>query len=719
MNILFLHFSAFRQHLIETCRLLLPLSLLGLVASSTLAVPDTRGTDVLNALDLTQPELSIVAKAMQVNDQPAALKAFASYLRNRTNVHWRENPDGSEKTPLRFSQAVADAAVEGRVKGGLVAPIYPFPKGEIDWHFNATEHTPELAPNNEWMLQLNRMEFWKDMAGAYAATGDERYALAFVRQFRSWIAQCPVPDHAENGGDSTWRTIEAGIRAGWNWPDVFLTFLHSPSLNDDDLIAMVASFLDHGRYLRANQTRFNWLTMEMSGLYTVGTLLPEFREAAEWRTYSENRMIEEAKRQFLPDGAQVELSTGYQNVAIDNTLQIAKVARWNGRETELSPSYVGTLEKGYDWQMALLAPTRVPPKFNDSWENGGVFQRAVQFYPKREDFRWFATDGKEGTAPAWTSTFQNRSGFAAMRSGWDREANYLVFRVGPAGAGHQHQDGLNVLLWPYGRELLFNNSGGSYEKSKWRDWAVSTFSHNCVIVDGLAQTRTFQGNDPLRDPNRVSQGPIDAHWLSTPVFDYATGVYDQTYGPEHLRPAVQRRDVLFLKPDLFIVADRLTPADNQTPHRYQARWQLLTTQTRIDPATHTLVTEDPGLPNLAIVPLLADDLDVTAASAQEEPEILGWNVRKDKVPQNIPSTTLLHTRTGTGPQTLLTLLIPLRPGQPHSVVKVEPETDGRSITIIFTNRARLQISCAGEQGISVRETLPDGTTGRTAQANTH
>jgi len=682
------------------------------------AKPGATGADVLAALDLTLPELAPVADAVKNKDEPAALKAFASYLRNRKNVHWRENPDGSGKKPFHFKQAVADDAAEGRLQGGLVMPVYPFPNGEVDWHFNATAHMPNVAFNNEWQWQLNRMAFWMDLAGAYAATGNEKYAHAFARQMRSWVAQCPVPDHVDNVPGSAWRTIEAGIRAAWEWPDAFLKFLNSPSLSDDDLIAMVGSFLDHGRYLRACHTRFNFLTMEMNGLYAVGSLFPEFQEAAEWRAYAAKSLEEEANRQFLSDGAQVELSTGYQNVALDNILQIAKVARWNGREAELSPSYAAALEKGYDWQMALLTPNRVQPKFNDSWEDSGIFRRAAEFYPKRDDFRWFATDGKEGKAPSWTSTFLNRSGFAAMRSGWDREANYLVFRVGPAGAGHMHQDSLDVLLWSYGRELLFDGGGASYEKSKWRDWSVSTLSHNCMIVDGLAQSRIFHGDDPLHDPNMVSQGPIDAHWASTPVFDYATGVYDQTYGPAHLRPAVQRRDVLYLKPDLYIVADRLTPADDAS-HTYQARWQLLTTQTQIDPQTHALVTTDPGVPNLAIVPLLAKKLEVSAASAQEEPELLGWNIRKDKVPQNIPATTLLHTQAGTGPQVLLTLLLPLRPDQANPVAKVETDADGRSATVIFTDKRRLRITCAGDQGLDAQETLPNGTPGRKAHTDAH
>ena len=693
------------------------------LASSALAEPDTRAAALLSALDLTQPGLAPVKEALQNGGQDAALKAFADYLRNRTNVHWRENLDGSGKHPLRFDATAAAAAVEGREQGGIIPPVYAFPDGKIDWHFNATTSAAqppntagkesEVAFSNEWQWQLNRMSFWDDLAGAYAATGDEHYAQAFVGQMRSWISQCPVQDHADNGPGSAWRTIEAGIRMGGPWPDAFFTFLHSPSMRDDDLIAMVGSFLDHAHYLRAHQTNFNWVGMEMSGLYATGVLFPEFRDAAEWRTFAAARLAAEAKRSFLPDGAEAELSTGYQNVMLDNITHIVEIARWNGREGELPPEYISALENGYGWEEALLTPDRQVPKFNDSWDvSSTIFRRASTYFPNRDDFRWFATDGKEGTPPPWTSTFLNRSGFAVMRSGWERDANYSVFRLGPVGVGHQHQDGLDLLFWAYGREVVFGNTGGAYDASKWHSWAQSTFSHNCLIVDGLGQSRVSHGGDPMLDPNLASQGPIDAQWQSNPVFDTASGIYDQDYGANHLRPAVQKRQVLFKKTDLFIVADRLTPNDASS-HQYQARWQLLTTRTRLDSVTHVLVTNDPGMPNLAIVPLLVENLDVAAASAQEKPEILGWYMRHDKAPQNIPATTLLHTRSGAGPQLFLTLFVPLHPGQANPVAKVEVGSDGSSATAYFIDGRRLQISDTDSQGIEASETLSDGSAGRT------
>ena len=245
-------------------------------------------TDLFNALDLARDGLGSVAVALKRNDKALAQRELARYFRTRISVGWRTQAEAIPHLSPQ-SRAVADGAVAGSLQGGLVPQIYSFPNGKIDWHFNATDYKAGEAHNDEWQWQLNRMSFWSDLAVAYRATGDERYAEAFVQELRSWIAQCPVPAQADNGPGSAWRTIEAGIRSGGSWMDAFYAFRDSPAMGDEDLLALVHSLLDHARYLRGHHTRLNWLTMEMSGLYAVGAVFPEFQDAAEWRALRQTR----------------------------------------------------------------------------------------------------------------------------------------------------------------------------------------------------------------------------------------------------------------------------------------------------------------------------------------------------------------------------------------------------------------------------------------------
>lgn len=676
------------------------------MAEQTTTSSDKRIESILGALNLQGVGLEKVKAAAAARDMRAAMRELAAYFRKRKGPAWRELPRGAKNT------GVADAAVEGRVVGGLVAVEHQFPDGDIDWMFNATEDAEDIPYNQEWQVQLNRMHFWLDMCQAYRATGDEKYSRALAAQVRDWIEDCPVPDERKNAVPSTWRTIEAGIRMANSWPDAFYTLLNSPSFDDETLVAMLGSFLDHANYLRSHPTVGNWLAMEMNGLYTIGALFPEFKDAAAWRKFAAGVMAAEADKQFLPDGGQFELTPGYHSAAVDNFQAIVETARLTGHEAELPPGYVPALAKAFDFSLALMTPDRNVPRFNDSWPVAATstFRKALRLFPERSDFRWAADPGSNDI-PKFTSRFLDWSGYAVMRSAWSPAANYLVFDVGPLGFAHVHQDKLNIVLWAYGREILFDSGGASYEKSKWRDWSLSTASHNCILVDGLGQNIPEAGMERrATDPASVAQEAIDAGWISTPEFDYARGIYDGGFGPSRERIATHERQVLFLKPDIFVVADRLEPQD-RLAHTYQARWHLITTGTRQDKISGEVVTTDAGLANLAVVPLLGEGLSVDTASALQEPEILGWNVRKDLTPPRLPCTTVLQTRQGKGTQHFLTLLLPLAADQPSPVQRITGR--GMETTVELTGGRELRVSISG--GLSVSESLPDGKPGRQAR----
>ena len=354
---------------------------------TTAAETSQREAAVFDALDLSRPELAAVAAAWSRKDTAGAEKALAAYLRARDSVKWgSESEKGNRALPVEQDKTLADWAVAGKLQGGQTPYFYTFPNGDIDWHFNATDQMPGVAHDNEWQWQLNRMPAWGPLGRMYRATHDERYAQAFDREMLSWIAQCPVADHVDNVPGSVWRTIEAGIRMGGPWPAAFFAFRRSPSLSDADLVMFVGAFLDHGNYLRHNNTRLNFLTMEMSGLYAVGALFPEFKDAADWRSFAAGKLAEEARTQFLPDGAQDELSTEYQNVALGNILKIPQIARWTGRLGELPAGYTAPLEKGYEFQVAIMAPDRFNPKYNN-----GLAQYLVLKASRRHSLPSFST----------------------------------------------------------------------------------------------------------------------------------------------------------------------------------------------------------------------------------------------------------------------------------------------------------------------------------------
>jgi hypothetical protein len=137
----------------------------------------------------------------------------------------------------------------------------------------------------------------------------------------------------------------------------------------------------------------------------------------------------------------------------------------------------------------------------------------------------------------------------------------------------------------------------------------------------------------------------------------------------------------------------------------------MTTFTELDEKTSIVSTTDTGLPNLVLVPLAAEGLAVRVASAQTTPELLGWWVQKNKT--NKPVTTVVHTRSGTGTQHLLTLLLPIKAGSDNPVQEVSSISPGKyRINLADGRKVSLMVDPDPHGNIHIHEILPDGRRGR-------
>jgi len=160
-------------------------------------------------------------------------------------------------------------------------------------------------------------------------------------------------------------------------------------------------------------------------------------------------------------------------------------------------------------------------------------------------------------------------GFVSMRSGWSDDATIIGFRCGPApghrnqsdpdriknhgfGPGHQHPDINSFCIFSKGEWLAIDPG---YTRLK------ETRNHNTLIVNGYGQAgegekwldyMAFESREPVPEIRRAE---------STPVYDYILGdagnIYVDEAGLDHFR-----RHVLFLKPDIVIIADDLKAKKN-------------------------------------------------------------------------------------------------------------------------------------------------------------
>ncbi len=661
--------------------------------------PRLSDRELFDQLAPLNDELKRAKDAAEQGDFLKARKLLCDHIRKR-EAPSLFSPGRPCEGKLQYKGTDAERALRNEFTVCHVAHSFD---GPIDWFFNATRDRSDIAYTSEWTWQLNRMNFWVAMSRAYETTKDERYARAFADQVESWVRSCPRPDDNGNYADSAWRTIEAGIRMSLTWPRAFYSFLQSPSFTDERLILYIKSCVEHAYHLINSQDpprENNWIMMEMNGLYSVGAVFPEFTQAKQWRTFALNIFEREQQKQFLPDGFQFELTTGYHNVSLINIYKAVKLALATGRQEEIPDGMISLFEKAFDVNLYMMSPDGTLPALNDSGHPAAVpiMKQALELFPERQDYLWAATGGVEGKRPTSTSFFFNYAGYAVMRSDWGRGATTLYFDVGPVGVSHVHQDKLNLVLYSCGRELLFDAGGGMYDNSEFRKYDISTFAHNTVTVDGLSQRR------PREQP---PVEPVDAEWRSSAEYDFASGTYAEDYGEEGYRPAEHYRQVLFLKPGIIIVADRLVPRDNMQ-HQFQSRWHLRSTSVNHDKITGAVVSADPGIPNVAVASL-SRDVNVTLSCGQKVPALSGWYVRKDQ--QHEPATTVTHTWESDAPSLALTLILPLKTGEKLPIERLESPTDCDT-NVIFANGRRIRIKLSDERD-RLRSVIEEDAGGKT------
>ena len=639
-------------------------------------------------LDLERSALENVRSAVQGGDLALARAGLAAYYRTRSGVY--HYVDGQD--PARH---VTDPG--GRLRGArsLVERTGAWDAQYWDGNF----FDWQAAPVN----RKERMYFFEGLGEAAAVEEGDEVAGALVNLIRSFVHTYHSP---ASRGSGMWATMNAGIRMRTGWPVAFLCLLQSPAFTDDDIILFLKSVWDQSDYLRRHPSQTsNWLTFEMAGLYTSGAVFPEFRDAVEWRRFASETAVEDIGRGWLPDGMTIELSPEYGRF-FSNFFVIHDLAQHVGRLDEFNlAAFPPQTEPLYESYLKIMAPNRLAPATNDNTPANvvAILNEGLQRFPYREDFRWVVTEGREGNPPDFTSKILPYAGFAAMRSGWERDASMLYFGFGPVGYRHAHQDGLNVMLWAYGRQVLFDPGLSNYDYDQpMVNYAVDTFSHNTVLVDGRPQRRPWYNNP---HPNRMPYQPLtDFRWRTTPEQDVAAGLYDQAYGMQGVsnaypyspgsnfrqgwvHPSTHHRRIFFLKPDVFVVADTLVSKDGQS-HHYDLRWHLDTANRSLGADGHTITTEDANQPNLQVVPLLPEELQVQATSGQMSPEILGWNAGNPLNPR--PATTVQHLKSGDGTVQFLTLLLPLRPGQAPLLESLAP-IDDSTIEVHLTDGRRLLV----------------------------
>ena len=558
--------------------------------------PGPRMTDegLIDALDLNYPGL----------DDARAAGSLADRLREVAR-HFRTVPFDRHHIPREEGTEADFAAASGVLAGEIMGQHWP---DDIDWNANPYGYI-------EWSIWIHGFSYFKPLERAWYQTREKKYALGVERILKDWMPRNPVPFGVRAGGLAWGHSLIVADRAYSTLVDAFAVVCDCPDTDDRTIIDLLKAYYEHVIYLLAFQSfpPSNKTISEGRAIFSSGCSFPEFAGSADWRAEGARRLLDDMAVQVFPDGASYELTPGYQMAIASWFLDSLKVARKFDRPFD--PELEAGIRRMYDWCVSIGRPDFSRPSVSDAGSTDAKYRTALAD-PGRllgnDSAVWVGTEGQDGEPPEYTSIARQDSGYFAMRSGWDRDARYLLFEGGPFGRFHQHEDMLSIDVYAYGTPFIVDPGITSYYPNPWTTFYRTTEAHNTVLVDGCGQERRVQSIPEWVEPARNR-----TVWRSDAVRDVAVATFDGPYAGLEAEVS-HRRAVMFVKPDYYVVFDELL---GEGRHIYEALFHFMPFRVLIDPATKAVRTGRMSAPNIEILPLVR--MTPRLVCGQNEP-VQGW-----------------------------------------------------------------------------------------------
>jgi hypothetical protein len=580
--------------------------------------------------------------------------------------------------PHQYPRERADDILRGRIMGQSLG--YPFtwdscPSGVLEWsHF------------------LHRHHFMREIITAWIEKKDELYAQELDSLISNWINFNPVPIGSNGGAGPSWETLSVAWRlrewlwvAGIVWP--------VESFQESTKIDMLRSIWEHAGSLMDHRGHpNNWIMVESSALALAGICFPGFKEALLWIQTGLERLETEFHRQFYADGVHFEISPLYHSICLHAMLEVKEAAA--ARRVPLPEIFDSPLELSTDYLAALCRPDFTWPSLNDSGSTSSdytaLMRKAGEVF-QRPDLMWIGSRGGRETPPnSLFRTFPD-AGIATFRSHYGPDANFLVFRAGPPGAAHMHEDVLAVDVAALGVPRLVDPGITTYAPDKLTQYYRSPAAHSQILIDGKGPDRSA-----LTFRERVRKAGAEFSCWSDVYLDVATGICRGPWDGVSDK-YVLIRTVVFVKPDYWIIRDL---AEGEGEHEISACWQFFPSRVEVDIKTLGARCVDARGPGFEVLPLLGSDrADVEISTGLLSPP-RGWVSLNGS---DVPGTSCTYLVKATLPVTLVWLLLPVDKGPVSGVQATRRDsTEGEVNLEIHFSEGRTDMITLGKERVEAK-----------------
>ncbi len=615
-------------------------------------------------------------KSVLCCDVPGVTELFGTFDRNERLVASLAAPKSLRSfspvdsglhipPPHPYPHSGPEEIVAGTIMGQNLG--YPIP-----WDANPTG---EL----EWTHFLNRHHFLRDLAASFARTGDPRCVTVLDSTVGDWIEKNPVPVGSNGGAGASWETLSAAWRLReWLW--VIATVWHHSMFRKETRIAMLCSIWEHAQHLLDHQGHpNNWIIVESAALTLTGLCFPEFAAADTWLKTGLSRLQAEVDRQFFSDGVLYEISPMYHAICFQALLEVKQAAAETGKG--LFEDFDELLRKSAEYLSALCRPDFTWPSLNDSGGCAGDYTALMTKAGEllgSDELMWTGSRGRVGIEPTELSHWFRDAGIVAMRSHHGSDAHFLVFRGGPPGGFHHHDDALSLDVSAAGRPVLVDPGITGYAPGPLTDYYRSAAAHNMILIDGKGPLRAGMCfKDKVRPAlDRVS-------WSRQPPLEIAAGI---SFGPWAgvSGELTVLRTVIFVRKSYWIVRDMVVGLGL---HEVTTCWTFAPGRLDVGPKNNAATFVDGEGTGLLLLPLTGDrNASVETAEGWVEPP-MGWVSLNGN---DVPAPACRYCVTASLPLTVVWGLFPtsttLR-GPTHATSR-EGDDDAVILEIVLANNHR-------------------------------
>jgi len=352
--------------------------------------------------------------------------------------------------------------------------------------------------------------------------------------------------------------------------------------------------------------------------------------------------------------------------------------------------YNQTIENMYNYIAHAIRPDgfRILNNDGDQGSDRAIVLEAAKKFNK-SDWEYIASNGKTGSKPVdGPSCFFPWAGQLVSRSGYDTQAHWSFFDIGPWGSGHQHNDKLHLSISAYGRDLLVDAGRFAYTgetADKFRSYAKGSEGHNLLLIDGHGQKPgPTHAQSPLDETNVKLQKD----------FDYATNSMSDFIGVEG--KAEHQRALFYVRGEFWVVVDRIK---TEKPRQIEVLWHWHPSCKVVEDNATVKTQNQSG--NLAIIPVSTQTFDIVFVKGQEKPTVQGWYSPEYNLYE--PNTMSKYSTTIQGNDTFVWLLLPSEKATPmvnakilsqnEAEISLEVKMKGKSwqLTIPYSDSATAEI----------------------------